>query len=208
MRWSDRVPRSTRWGTPGRVHVTLNSPTCARAGSTCRAWHAPAHDRSAPVTPVQILYPVKTPVIEWPYIGAGMALHDACSVSSGGCRTMPLRRHLSRREGFDNCSRSVINGTSVWTDEAQRHPEGAPRLRVRMSKCAHIFVEWSKIPSDLALSRRTAKSVFQAVPRGRHWLVGTTDTPWGGARAEAAATSTDIRHLLDRLNFVVASQSN
>jgi glycerol-3-phosphate dehydrogenase len=49
------------------------------------------------VHPVPILYPLRTPVVERAYVGAGIALYDALGWSTGSSRGLPLHRHLSRR---------------------------------------------------------------------------------------------------------------
>jgi glycerol-3-phosphate dehydrogenase len=47
--------------------------------------------------PVPFLYPLTKPFFERPYIGAGIALYDAMSVSSGHSRGVPFHKHLSKR---------------------------------------------------------------------------------------------------------------
>ncbi len=47
--------------------------------------------------PVPFLYPLTKPFFERPYVGAGIALYDAMSVSSGHSRGVPFHKHLSRR---------------------------------------------------------------------------------------------------------------
>lgn len=47
--------------------------------------------------PVPFLYPLTKPFIERPYIGAGIALYDIMSISSGHSRGVPFHKHLSRR---------------------------------------------------------------------------------------------------------------
>ncbi|NUS36290.1 MAG: glycerol-3-phosphate dehydrogenase/oxidase [Pseudarthrobacter sp.] len=47
--------------------------------------------------PVPFLYPLTKPFIERPYVGAGIALYDAMSVSAGHSRGVPFHKHLSRR---------------------------------------------------------------------------------------------------------------
>ena len=47
--------------------------------------------------PVPFLYPLTKPFIERPYVGAGIALYDALSVSGGHSRGVPFHKHLSRR---------------------------------------------------------------------------------------------------------------
>lgn len=52
------------------------------------------------VRPVPILYPLRTPVVERAYVGAGIALYDALGWSTGTSRGLPLHRHLSRRRAL------------------------------------------------------------------------------------------------------------
>ncbi|TDL41433.1 glycerol-3-phosphate dehydrogenase/oxidase [Arthrobacter nitrophenolicus] len=47
--------------------------------------------------PVPFLYPLTKPFIERPYVGAGIALYDAMSISSGHSRGVPFHKHLSKR---------------------------------------------------------------------------------------------------------------
>ena len=49
------------------------------------------------VHPVPILWPLRRPVLERAYVGAGIALYDALGLSTGTGRGLPLHRHLSRR---------------------------------------------------------------------------------------------------------------
>jgi glycerol-3-phosphate dehydrogenase len=50
------------------------------------------------VKPVRFLYPLKTPIIERLYIGAGMLLYDLFSYSGGRPPGVPHHRHLSKRQ--------------------------------------------------------------------------------------------------------------
>ncbi|MEO7349664.1 MAG: glycerol-3-phosphate dehydrogenase/oxidase [Terrimesophilobacter sp.] len=50
------------------------------------------------VKPVRFLYPLKTPIIERLYIGAGMLLYDIFSYSGGRPPGVPHHRHLSKRQ--------------------------------------------------------------------------------------------------------------
>ena len=47
--------------------------------------------------PVPFLYPLHKPFLERPYIGAGIALYDAMSITGGHSRGVPFHKHLSRR---------------------------------------------------------------------------------------------------------------
>ncbi|MCP9957679.1 glycerol-3-phosphate dehydrogenase/oxidase [Streptomyces sudanensis] len=59
-------------------------------------------ERLAPhlVKPVPFLYPLRHKGWERLYAGAGVALYDAMSVSSGRGRGLPVHRHLSRRRAL------------------------------------------------------------------------------------------------------------
>jgi glycerol-3-phosphate dehydrogenase len=49
------------------------------------------------VRPVPVLYPLRRPFLERPYVGAGVALYDVLGLSMGNGRGLPLHRHLSKR---------------------------------------------------------------------------------------------------------------
>lgn len=50
------------------------------------------------VRPVRFLYPLKTPLVERFYIGAGMTLYDLFSWTGGRAPGVPHHRHLTRRQ--------------------------------------------------------------------------------------------------------------
>jgi glycerol-3-phosphate dehydrogenase len=52
------------------------------------------------VHPVPILYPLRRPVVERAYVGAGIALYDVLGWSTRSSRGLPLHRHLSRRHAL------------------------------------------------------------------------------------------------------------
>lgn len=49
------------------------------------------------VRPVPFLYPLTKRFIERPYVGAGIALYDAMSLTGGNARGVPMHKHLSKR---------------------------------------------------------------------------------------------------------------
>jgi glycerol-3-phosphate dehydrogenase len=97
----------------------------------------------------------------------------------------------------------VINATGVWSDDIQAMA-GDHGLDVKASKGIHIVVPRDRIRSETGLILRTEKSVLFVIPWGRHWILGTTDTPWGLRRAHPAACRSDIDYLLGRVNTVLA----
>jgi glycerol-3-phosphate dehydrogenase len=115
---------------------------------------------------------------------------------------------LTDGSSFDVRARSVVAATGVWSDDiGTMLGDDAPSLKVRASKGVHLLVPRDAIdggaisPSGLIL--RTPSSVLFVIPWGRHWIIGTTDTPWHLDRAHPAASSADIAYLLDQVNRVL-----
>ena len=50
--------------------------------------------------PVQIMWPLRKPVVERAYVGAGIALYDLLGLAVGSRRGLPLHRHLSKRQAL------------------------------------------------------------------------------------------------------------
>jgi glycerol-3-phosphate dehydrogenase len=100
-------------------------------------------------------------------------------------------------------ARRVVCATGVWTDGAQAMTGSRAAFGVRASKGVHLVVPRDRIPMDTGLITRTAKSVLFIIPWGRHWLVGTTDTPHDGGPDEPVADHTDVGYLLDQANAVL-----
>jgi glycerol-3-phosphate dehydrogenase len=100
-------------------------------------------------------------------------------------------------------ARVVVNAAGVWTDEIQEMVGGRGALHVRASKGVHLVVPRDRIRSESGLIMRTAVSVLFVIPWGRHWIIGTTDTPWDHDRAHPAATRRDIDYLLGEVNTIL-----
>ncbi|MFX4272313.1 glycerol-3-phosphate dehydrogenase/oxidase [Propionibacteriaceae bacterium Y1685] len=114
-------------------------------------------------------------------------------------------RDVESGEEFDVRAKVVINAAGVWTDEIQQMVGGRGSLRVMASKGIHLVVPRDRIRSTTGMILRTEKSVLFVIPWGRHWIIGTTDTPWELDKSHPAATSTDIDYLLDHVNEVLVS---
>jgi glycerol-3-phosphate dehydrogenase len=108
-------------------------------------------------------------------------------------------------------ARRVITATGVWTGQipvrgpdGTEHPltEGMPR--VTAAKGIHLVVPRDRFTSTSGLILRTERSVLFVIPWDRHWIIGTTDTPWDLGPDQPAATSQDIDYLLDTANAVLA----
>jgi glycerol-3-phosphate dehydrogenase len=104
---------------------------------------------------------------------------------------------------FDVHAKQVINATGVWTDDMQEMVGGRGAIKVQASKGVHLVVPADRIQSSTGLILRTEKSVLFVIPWGRHWIVGTTDTPWTHDKAHPAATAKDIDYILEHVNEVL-----
>jgi glycerol-3-phosphate dehydrogenase len=70
------------------------------------------------VRPVPFLYPLQHRVWERPYVGAGVLLYDAMSISSGNARGLPHHRHLTKRKALREapCLKpsSLVGAVQYW----------------------------------------------------------------------------------------------
>jgi glycerol-3-phosphate dehydrogenase len=102
-------------------------------------------------------------------------------------------------------AKQVINATGVWTDDTQAMADTRGQFHVRASKGVHILVPRDRVISKSGLILRTDTSVLFVIPWGRHWLIGTTDTPWDLDKQHPAASSRDIDYLLEHVNRVLTT---
>jgi len=100
-------------------------------------------------------------------------------------------------------ARATIMCAGVWSDQLHARFELAPGYNVTMSKGAHIVLPGSAIKSDAGIIVKTPISVLFLIPWGDKWIVGTTDTPYEGDRAEPCATKEDVQYILDQANRVL-----
>jgi glycerol-3-phosphate dehydrogenase len=98
---------------------------------------------------------------------------------------------------------ATIMCAGVWSDQLHERFDLTPGYHVTMSKGAHIVVPGSAIKSDAGIILKTPVSVLFIIPWGDKWIVGTTDTPYEGDRAEPCATREDVQYILDQANRVL-----
>jgi glycerol-3-phosphate dehydrogenase len=98
---------------------------------------------------------------------------------------------------------ATIMCAGVWSDQLHERFELTPGYQVTMSKGAHIVLPGSAIKSDAGIILKTPISVLFIIPWGDKWIVGTTDTPYEGDRAEPFATRADVQYILDQANRVL-----
>ncbi|MDQ4053316.1 MAG: glycerol-3-phosphate dehydrogenase/oxidase [Actinomycetota bacterium] len=112
-------------------------------------------------------------------------------------------RDLENGHDFEVRARVVVNAAGVWTDEIQQMVGGRGALHVQASKGIHLVVPRDRIRSEAGFIARTEKSVLFVIPWGRHWIIGTTDTPWDLDKAHPAASRVDIDYVLDHVNKIL-----
>jgi glycerol-3-phosphate dehydrogenase len=118
-----------------------------------------------------------------------------------GERVVGVRvRDLENDVEFEVRAKVVINAAGVWTDQIQEMMGGRGALDVEASKGIHLVVPRDRIRSEAGFITRTEKSVLFVIPWGRHWIIGTTDTPWDLDLAHPAASRSDIDYLLGHVN--------
>jgi glycerol-3-phosphate dehydrogenase len=98
---------------------------------------------------------------------------------------------------------ATVMCAGVWSDQLHEQFELTPGYNVTMSKGAHIVVPGSAIKSDAGIIVKTPVSVLFLIPWADKWIVGTTDTPYEGDRAEPFATREDVQYILNQANRVL-----
>ncbi|MBI1757915.1 MAG: glycerol-3-phosphate dehydrogenase/oxidase [Actinobacteria bacterium] len=94
------------------------------------------------VRPVPFLYPLTHRVWERPYVGSGVLLYDAMSMSAGTQRGVPRHRHLSRRGALRAapCLKpsALVGAVQYWDGQVDdaRHTLGLVRTAVHFGALA------------------------------------------------------------------------
>jgi glycerol-3-phosphate dehydrogenase len=137
--------------------------------------------------------------------GAQIATRMACiGFIREGERVVGVRAFdLEKEVEIEIRARVVVNAAGVWTDEIQELVGGRGSLHVKASKGIHLVVPRDRIRSESGFIVRTEKSVLFVIPWGRHWIIGTTDTPWDLDRAHPAASRADIDYVLEHVNRIL-----
>jgi glycerol-3-phosphate dehydrogenase len=148
-------------------------------------------------------------------IGRTAARHGA--VMANGVRVENLLRNgkkvigvqatdLTTGRTLEIKATATIMCAGVWSDELHKKFGITPGYSVAMSKGVHIVVPGEAIQSKDGIILKTSVSVLFLSPWGDKWIVGTTDTPYDGDRANPMATPEDIQYILDQANRVLQPQ--
>ncbi|SEL07656.1 glycerol-3-phosphate dehydrogenase/oxidase [Streptacidiphilus jiangxiensis] len=94
------------------------------------------------VKPVPFLYPLQGRGWERPYVGSGIALYDAMSVSSGHGRGLPLHKHLSRRQALRQAPSlrkdALVGAVQYWDAQMDDARFVTTLVRTAASYGAHV----------------------------------------------------------------------
>ncbi|CAB4864143.1 MAG: FAD-dependent oxidoreductase [Actinobacteria bacterium] len=91
----------------------------------------------------------------------------------------------------------------IWSDELHAKFDLKAGYQVTISKGVHIVLPGSAIKSNAGIILKTPVSVLFIIPWGNKWIVGTTDTPYTGDRAEPIANQEDVAYIVDQANRVL-----
>ncbi|MDO8646759.1 MAG: glycerol-3-phosphate dehydrogenase/oxidase [Candidatus Planktophila sp.] len=91
----------------------------------------------------------------------------------------------------------------IWSDALHEKFDLVAGYNVTMSKGVHIVLPGAAINSDAGIILKTPVSVLFIIPWGDKWIVGTTDTPYTGDRAEPFANREDVQYIVDQANRVL-----
>ena len=105
-------------------------------------------------------------------------------------------------------AKATVMCAGIWSDELHAKFDLKPGYKVTMSKGVHIVLPGSAIKSNAGIILKTPVSVLFLIPWEDKWIVGTTDTPYAGNRAEPFASREDVQYILDQANRVLTPKLN
>ena len=100
---------------------------------------------------------------------------------------------------FAVAARVVVNAAGVWADEIQKLA-GEHTFSIAPAKGVHLLVRQEAFDSQTGILARAEDSVIILRKWYGHWLLGTTDTPYTGDKANPTAEPEDIEYLLRNVN--------
>ncbi len=133
--------------------------------------------------------------------------HGACTLNdaevtgalrSGGAVEGVAVRDLPSGDELEVKGRVVVNATGPWFDRMAGILTSHTQNMVRTTKGIHIICP-ALTQRALVLFSGVDKRLFFVIPWCGHSLIGTTDTDFHEDPAEARATGTDVKYLLESL---------
>lgn len=109
-----------------------------------------------------------------------------------------VRDRLTGRE-VEVRAKVVVNAAGVWADTVRQEDDYYKGTVLRPTKGIHLVTPRESLPSRHAIafdSPEDGRHVF-LVPWGRHAIVGTTDTDYGGDLDHPAANRQDVDYMLE-----------
>ena len=103
---------------------------------------------------------------------------------------------------FDVPARVVVNAAGVWAAEIQQLA-GANTFTVAPAKGVHLLVRNEAFESTTGILARAEDSVIVLRKWYGHWLLGTTDTPYEGDKANPTVNGEDVEYLLRNVNVLL-----
>jgi glycerol-3-phosphate dehydrogenase len=103
---------------------------------------------------------------------------------------------------FDVPARVVVNAAGVWAAEIQQLA-GANTFTVAPAKGVHLLVRQEAFDSTTGVLARAEDSVIVLRKWYGHWLLGTTDTPYEGDKANPTVNGEDVEYLLRNVNALL-----
>jgi glycerol-3-phosphate dehydrogenase len=103
---------------------------------------------------------------------------------------------------FDVTARVVVNAAGVWAAEIQQLA-GANTFTVAPAKGVHLLVRNEAFESTTGVLARAEDSVIVLRKWYGHWLLGTTDTPYEGDKANPTVNGEDVEYLLRNVNVLL-----
>lgn len=100
-------------------------------------------------------------------------------------------------------AKATVMCAGVWSDELHESFEITPGYHVQMSKGVHIVVPGNAVRADCGIILKTEVSVLFVIPWQDKWIIGTTDTPYTGDRANPVADVDDVNYILEQVNKVL-----
>lgn len=100
-------------------------------------------------------------------------------------------------------AKATVMCAGIWSDELHESFEITPGYNVQMSKGVHITVPGNAIRSQSGIILKTSVSVLFIIPWEDKWIIGTTDTPYTGDRANPVADRADVEYILEQANRVL-----